>query len=268
MKKIFLFLILFNLSANAEIINAKGKHKHLGDITTNQSCKIAEERAKKNAIINSLVASSTVSSEVLTKCSEIDGEYNCERNQFSLFQLNGDIVSYTITNKNDDKELGSEIYFCEIGIEADVRPVKINQDPTFHFNVKLNKESFTKDDNILEIKINTSKKMYMAIFQWLPYVDKHKEAQVTKIFPNEKFNKIGTNNNNNDLIEKNVTLKYKVVFPNNTKMKQVDEYLVFVASESQIPWLYEFTEIESLKRQLNKQDILMEKQYTGYIIFN
>ena len=55
-----------------------------------------------------------MSSEVLTKCSEIDGEYNCERNQFSLFQLNADIESYKITNKNHDKELGSEIYFCEI----------------------------------------------------------------------------------------------------------------------------------------------------------
>ncbi len=266
MKKIFLFLILFNLSANAEIINAKGKHKHLGDITTNQSCKIAEERAKKNAIINSLVATSTVSSEVLTKCSEIDGEYNCERNQFSLFQLKGDIVSYKITNKKDDKELASEIYFCEIDIEADVRPAKINQDVTFHYNVKLNKESFTEGD-ILEIKINTSKKMYMAIFQWLPYADK-KEGQVTKIFPNEKFNKIGTNNNNDDLIEKNATLKYKVVFPNNIKMKQVDEYLVFVASERQIPWLDEYVEIESLKRQLNKQNILMEKHVAGYIVFN
>ena len=113
MKKIFFFLILFNLSANAEIINAKGKHKHLGDITTNQSCKIAEERAKKNALTNSLVATSTVSSDVIIKCSEIDGEYDCERNQLSLLQLNGHITSWN-KDKIIDRNLSNiivQIYF-------------------------------------------------------------------------------------------------------------------------------------------------------------
>ena len=69
---------------------------------------------KKKAIINSSAGTSTVSSEVLTKCSEIDGEYNCERNQFSLFQLNADIESYKITNKNHDKYLELNFKFSLI----------------------------------------------------------------------------------------------------------------------------------------------------------
>ena len=109
-----------------------------------------------------------VSSDVVSNCSEIDGEYDCERNQFSLFELNGDITSYKVKNKNYDKEIGTDILFCEIEIEAKVVPVIINQDPNFQFNVDLNQQIYRSGET-LNIKINTSQKMYMTIFQWLPY---------------------------------------------------------------------------------------------------
>ena len=258
-------MIFFGFAANAEIIVAKGKHKHLGkNYTTEQSCKIAEAKAKRNAITKSL--GQKVSTDVVSKCSELDGEYNCERNQLSIFELNGDIVEYEIISQRDDKELGSEIYFCEIDIKADVRPIKINQDPTFQFSVKLNKEIF-ENGQTMEININVSREMYMSIFNWLPN-KKVIDGQVIKIFPSEKFNKIGTNNNNIDLINKKTTLKYKVNFPNDSKLKKVDQYLVFIASESKIPWLDDYTKIESLKKQLNKSKILMEKYFTSYIVYN
>ena len=47
MKKILVLLLLIIYPANAEIVTATGKYKHLGDKTKNQSCKIAEEKAKK-----------------------------------------------------------------------------------------------------------------------------------------------------------------------------------------------------------------------------
>ncbi len=257
MNKYLIVLLLISFPALSEIVVATGKHKHLGkNYTTEQSCNIAEEKAKKNAMVKSL--GQKISSDVITKCSEIDGEYNCERNQFSLLQLNGDI-SWKVINKHDDKELGSEIYFCEVKIEADVKPIKVNQDPTFQFNVKINQEIF-RHDEVIELNISTSKRMYMAIFQWLPYIDK-KNDPITKIFPNEKFNK-----NTNDLIEKNLKLKYKVLFPDKVKLNTINEYFVFIASEEPIPWLDSYVEIESLKKQLNKSNILMEKKIKDYII--
>ena len=152
MKKIILILILFSFPLKAEIISATGKHKHLGDKTKIQSCRIAEEKAKKNAITQSL--GQMVSSDVVSNCSEIDGEYDCERNQFSLFELNGDITSYKVKNKNYDKEIGTEILFCEIEIEAKVVPVIINQDPNFQFNVDLNQQIYRSGEtlNINNIK--------------------------------------------------------------------------------------------------------------------
>ena len=166
MKKIILILILFSFPIKAEIISATGKHKHLGDKTKIQSCKIAEEKAKKNAIIKSL--GQNISTDVVTNCSEIDGEYNCERNQFSLFELRGDITSWKIINKRYENEIGSEILFCEIKIEANIEPAKINQDPTFQFSASLNEQVYRSGEKVF-IDINTSKNMYMTIFQWLPY---------------------------------------------------------------------------------------------------
>ena len=257
MKKILVLLLLIIYPANAEIVTATGKHKHLGNFSVDDSCKIASNRANKNAIIKTLGQS--VSSEVVSKCSEIDGEYECERNQLSLFELNGDITKILDTETNDGKDSETKIRFCEVTIKANVEPVKQNLDPTFQFDVMLNQEIF-REGEIIDININTSKKMYMTIFQWLPYGGM-KFNKVTKIFPNKDFNK-----NTNNLIEENINLKYEVYFPEEIKKNKVDEYLVFIASEKEIPWLNEYTEMEGLKSQLLKSNILMEKHYSGYII--
>ena len=257
MKKIIFLIFILTFDANAEIVTAIGKHKHLGDKTKIQSCKIAEEKAKKNAIIKSL--GQNISTDVVTNCSEIDGEYNCERNQFSLFELRGDITSYKVINKRYENEIGSEILFCEIKIEANIEPAKINQDPTFQFSASLNEQVYRSGEKVF-IDINTSKNMYMTIFQWLPYGG-NKYNKVTKIFPNEKFNR-----NTNNLIKNKLVLEYEAYFPDEIKEDKVDEYFVFVASEKNIPWLDEYSQIESLKSQISKSNFLMEKHYIGYIV--
>lgn len=254
---IVVFFIFFSFPTFGEIVSVSEKHRHLGDYSVNDSCDIALNKAKKKAIVQTL--GQTVSSEVVSKCSETDGEYDCERNQLSLFELNGDITSWKELKRDDGKELGSDIRFCEVTIKANVEPIKQNQDPSFHFDVSLNQESF-KTGETIEININTSKKMYITIFQWLPYGGK-KYNKVTKIFPNKKFNQ-----NTNDLVKDNLNLEYEVYFPEEIKKNKVDEYLVFVASERKIPWLQEYTEIEGLKSQLAKTKVLMEKHYSGYII--
>ena len=151
-----------------------------------------------------------------------------------------------------------EILFCEVEIEASVQPASINQDPTFQFDVSLNRQIFRAGDKML-IKINTSKEMYMTIFQWLPYGGRDYKT-VTKIFPNKK--------NTNNLITNNLTIPFDVYFPDKINQNSVDEYLVFVASEEDIPWLEEYSQIEGLKSQISKSKILMEKDYIGYIVIN
>ena len=176
MKKILLLLIFLIVPANADLVTVSGKHKHIGDYSPIDSCNIAIEKAKKKAMMQTL--GQTISTDVISNCSEVDGEYNCERNQFSLFRLNGDITSWEEdkSKRSEGKEIGSAIRYCEVFITANVVPVKQNLDPTFHFNVKFNEKTF-RSGEILEIDITPSKKMYMSIFQWLPYRGKKNISQ-------------------------------------------------------------------------------------------
>jgi hypothetical protein len=254
---ILIFLIL-SIPLKAEIVRETGKHRHLGDITKINSCKIAEEKAKKNAIIKSL--GQTISSEVVSNCTEVDGEFDCERNQSALLELNGDITSFKRIGKPKyGEEIGNDVIFCEITIEANIEPIKKNLDPSFQFDVKLNQQIFRTGEN-LEIEITTSKKMYMAIFQWLPYGGK-KYNVITKIFPNKDYHK-----NTNDLVDGKLELIYETYFPEEIKKNKIDEYLIFIASKKPINWLPNYTQIERLKRQLSKTNILMEKHISGYIL--
>ena len=258
-KKLISIFLFLAVPLKAEIVTETGKHRHVGNISKNQSCKIAEQKAKKNAIIKSI--GQTISSDVVSNCSEVDGEFECERNQLSLFELNGVITfSKKVGKPNYGEEIGSDgIFFCEVTIRANVEPVKKNLDPTFQFDVKLNQEIFRSGENI-EIEINTSKKMYMSIFQWLPYGGK-KFNVITKIFPNKDFNKITDN-----LVDGQLKLKYETYFPEQLKENKVDEYLIFVASEKDINWLNSYSKIESLKREFTKTNFLMENHYSGYML--
>ena len=101
MVRIFLLLSLIfysNLSL-AEVVTGIGSYTHTGDISTNEGCKLAKEKAKLNALEK--VLGQTISSEELEKCSEIDGKSNCERNQFFLSSFNGEISKLKEINKNE-----------------------------------------------------------------------------------------------------------------------------------------------------------------------
>ena len=107
-KYLIIFLFFFSVSteiALAEITIGKGKHKHLGKVSEYDSCIIAEQRAKKDAIRNSPVAGEKVSSEIYSNCSEVDGELECERNQFAIFSLNGIIYQWDKTKEIYDRKV-------------------------------------------------------------------------------------------------------------------------------------------------------------------
>ena len=195
--------------------------------------------------------------EIFNKCSEIDGELNCERNQLSILRSKGDIIDYKKIDDEYDKYKDTELFYCKITIEAEVKPIKQNNDPTFHFEAELNQSVFRSGER-MRIDINTSRKMYMYIFQWLPYA---KVAQITKIFPNKKFQKITAN-----LISGKTSLEYDVYFPENKFDKKIDEWLILVGTEKPVPWVNEYDRIERLYKELINPNLLVEKREISYIV--
>ena len=254
-----LIIYFFTIPSFAEIVTVTGTHKHTEDISKKTSCDIALQKAKTKAIEE--VLGEKVSSNVFKNCVEIDGEYSCERNQSTLLSLNGDIVDWDPIG-DPDYEFDGSLGICKITIEAEVLPINKNEDPTFYFKAQLNKNSYRSEEE-MEIDIEVSKAMYIYLFQWLPYPLKD-YSQITKVFPNENMKQ--DKNNNNFIINK-IKLKFQVLFPESLKNRsKVNEILIFIASEKEIPWFDEYAQVEDLKKQLLKGKILMESKYLSYIV--
>ena len=256
-----LIIIFFSIPSFAEIVTVTGIHKHTEDVSKKTSCEVALQKAKTKALEE--VLGGKVSSKVFKNCTEIDGEYNCERNQSTLLSLNGDITGWK-TIGDPDYEFDGSLGICKVTIEAEVLPINKNEDPTFYFKAQLDKNTYRSDEE-MEIDIEVSKEMYIYLFQWLPYALKDYN-QITKVFPNENMKQ---DNKNDNFIKNKTKLRFKVYFPKSLKNRsKVNEILIFIASEKEIPWFNEYAQVEDLKKQILKGKILMESKYLSYIVLN
>ena len=270
--KIIIFLIIICSPVYAELVIGIGEKIHDPDLSQSVACNIALERAKQDAHAKSSIGVES-SVEIFNKCSEIDGELECERNQLSILRSKGQITDYKQIDKEYDKYKDTELYYCKITIKAEVKPIEKLSDIEFHFETKLN--NCLKIDNkyecnasdvfrsgeIMRVDIDTNVKMHMYIFQWLPYA---KTAQITKVFPNENYPQKITDN----LISGKQSLFYTVNFPENIFKKRMDEYLILVGSKKSINFLDEYDKIERLYKHFIKPNLLVEKSEIGYIVIN
>ena len=256
---LIIFFVIF--SASAEVVVTEGSYTYTGEISKNEACSLAKERAKLKALEK--VLGQTISSDEMENCSEVDGKTNCERNQFFLSSFNGDITDLKELDKEVTTEKissGEEISICKIKIRSNVKKTTNTLDSSFDFNVKLNEKNF-RDGEELKIDIELNKPFYLTVFQVLPY--EKKDYQVHKLFPNE----LEPNNylkDNSFNLPKNA--KYQIYFPEISNKNSVDEYLVFVASEDNVKWLEKYTKVEDLKKAYIKENNLKYsyKEYTIY----
>ena len=261
MSKYILIFFFITASAFAEVVETEGSYTYAGDISRNEGCSLAKERAKLKALEK--VLGQTISSEEMENCSEVDGKTNCERNQFFLSSFNGDLTSIRQLKRDIQTEKlsnGEEIYICKIKIRAKVTKTTKTLDSSFDFNVKLNEKNF-RDGEELKIDIELNKPFYLTIFQILPY--EKKDYQVYKLFPNELEQDNFINGNSFSLPQ---NAKYQIYFPNVSNKNSVDEYLVFIASQKNINWLEKYAKKEDLKNAYIRENSIkyLYKEYTIY----
>ena len=261
MIRYFLIVFFIIFSAKAEVVVTEGTYTYTGEISKNEACSLAKERAKLKALEK--VLGQTISSDEMENCSQVDGKTSCERNQFFLSSFNGDITGLKQLDKSVTTEKissGEEVSICKIKISSNVERTTNTLDSSFDFNVKLNEKNF-RDGEELKIDIELNKPIYLSIFQVLPY--EKKDYQVYKLFPNE----LEPNNylkNNSFSLPKNA--KYQIYFPEISNKNRVDEYLVFIASKKNINWLEKYTKKEDLKSAYIREKSIkyMYKEYTIY----
>ena len=260
---LLLGFIFYSFPSLAKTVYANGKYRHNEEISTKEGCDNALQRAKLDATQKGI--GMTISSEELEKCSQIDGESNCERNQFFLATFNADFTDIEVLDKPIKKTEtlsdGDISYICEIKIKAEVEPIKQINDPNFNFNVELNSHNFKPGDE-LAMEIGFNSHMYFTIFQVLPY--KNQGNQVYKLFPNER-------EENNYIESKKITLpynaKYEVYFPEQIKKKNIDEYLFFLGSDEPIKWLDEYSDLNDLKSSYINSKNKVKTKYKQYTIY-
>ena len=261
MIRYFLIIFFIIFSASAEVVETEAKYRYLGNVSEDDACNLAKERAKLKALEK--VLGQTISSDEMESCSEVDGKTSCERNQFFLSSFNGDITGLKQLDKSVTTEKissGEEVSICKIKIRSNVERTTNTLDSSFDFNVKLNEKNF-RDGEELKIDIELNKPLYLSIFQVLPY--EKKDYQVYKLFPNE----LEPNNylkDNSFSLPKNA--KYQIYFPEISNKNRVDEYLVFIASKKKINWLKKYTKKEDLKSAYIREKSIkyMYKEYTIY----
>ena len=261
MIRYFLIVFFIIFSAKADVVVTEGTYTYTGEISKNEACSLAKERAKLKALEK--VLGQTISSDEMENCSQVDGKTSCERNQFFLSSFNGDITGLKQLDKSVTTEKissGEEVSICKIKISSNVERTTNTLDSSFDFNVKLNEKNF-RDGEELKIEIELNKPIYLSIFQVLPY--EKKDYQVYKLFPNE----LEPNNylkDNSFSLPKNA--KYQIYFPEISNKNRVDEYLVFIASKKNINWLEKYTKKEDLKSAYIREKSIkyMYKEYTIY----
>ena len=257
-----LIIILLVFPALAEQVITDGSYIYTGNISENEACSLAKDKAKLKALEK--VSGQRISTEEIEMCSEVDGKTSCERNQFflssfdseitKLKELKKDILIQKIENSDEQS------YICKIKIQTEVIKKSQTLDNSFDFNVKLNEKNFKEGDEF-KIDLILKKPIYLSIFQILPY--EKKDYQVYKIFPNSLDSK-------NFLTEKSVSLpkkaKYQIFFPSKLNKRSVDEYLLLIGSEKNINWLEKYAKIEDLKSAYIKEKSIIYK-YKGYTIY-
>jgi hypothetical protein len=216
-------------------------------ISEDRACEIAEQKAKENAI--RLARGETLSAEEQLSCRERGGQVDneqCFLNQIVWSRLDGHIRSSKVLNKFVLNILGvSGVKKCRVEIEAIVSNSKLEADPSFDYKVELNQTIF-KPGEKLELKITPARKIYLAVFSWIP---SDKKLMVNKIYPNA-FDQSALIDRPRSIPDaKSKMYDFEVVFPNNLSTDFSDEFLLFVATKNPVAWLNSYT-IENLNERL------------------
>lgn len=265
---IFFLFLFYKSHLYGEIVTAEGIFKHIGDISQNKACQLAEKRAKDDAIKKALGLK--ISLEEVQKCKETDGIVDCEQNQTSILSLSGEITETKIISKDEglDELSDPKIYYCKIVIQAKVQSA-FKEDSSFEFQVNLNEVNFRRGEK-LKIEFILSEPLYLNVFQFFPY---QSNEQIQKLFPNsiEKQNFIKSTRFSlpTQLKSSGKNLEYIVDFPKKINKERIDEHLIFIASKKNIKWLDSYFSIEDLNKRLieiGKNNVVRKEQKT-YTIY-
>lgn len=217
------------------------------DVSRNQACDSAREAAKSKAI--ALVTGEKISFDQQFQCFQNSkrGEgRQCEMNQNASVLVEGRITKSETISETVKTVPGAQV--CSVLMVVDVAPPTVESDPSFDFQLELNRANFRQGDS-LSIRVSPSAPMYIQIFNWRSAFNKE---NVVRVFPNDL--------DKDNYITKSITIpaksseaKYSLELdweaPTGYDKDFMNESIIVVASKRPISWLSVY-DIQRFKEKL------------------
>ena len=232
---LYCLLFICSNSVLAVPIDVKADFYFGPDVSRNQACDSAREAAKSKAI--AMVTGEKISFDQQFQCFQNsnrgDGR-QCEMNQNSSILVEGRITKSETISETVKTVPGAQV--CSVLMVVDVAPPSVESDPSFDFQLELNRANFRQGDS-LSIMVSPSAPMYIQIFNWRSAFNKD---NVVKIFPND-LDKDNYITRSITIPAKNSDAKYSLELdweaPNGYDKDFMNESIIVVASKKPIAWL-------------------------------
>ena len=143
--------------ALGKTVSGVGEFQFGSDITENQSCAIAQEKAEQDAIRN---AQGEIIGATDWKICTDNGDVDCAFNSFRWISQQGILTKVFTKNTM----ILQEPRRCRVGIVAEVIRLPMS-DPNFHLDVQINSTHFNEGDHVRVI-LTPSRPLYLYLFNW------------------------------------------------------------------------------------------------------
>ncbi|NBW24881.1 MAG: hypothetical protein EBR89_05520 [Betaproteobacteria bacterium] len=250
----------------AQAVQITEEYSYDGEVSQNEACRRAEERAKTKAI--AYVLGETISSEEQMLCRSTSGKTDdtCEFNQMSWSIIEGDIRGVKLIKRSEAEKRGDKAWACVLTLDVDVVVPTRKPDPKFQVGTEiyflvpdarkpsrqrekvLRKVFHAGDELILEVK--STEPAHLALFGWLPNEDNKVYRIDSPIRPNCPQGALSAPDTGKTAESYCMTASWSDAYKDSKKT--YDEWLILVATKTPQKWLdtYDLEQFKSTLREI------------------
>lgn len=247
-------------------IQVTEEYSYDGEVSQNEACRRAEERAKTKAIAS--VLGEVVSSEEQMLCRSTNGKNDdtCEFNQMSWSIIEGDIRGVKLIKRSEAERRGDKAWACVMTLDVDVVVPTRKPDPKFQVGTEiyfvvpdsrkpirqrekvLRKGFHAGDELILDVK--STEPAHLALFGWLPNEDNKVYRIDSPIRPNCPQALFAASDKGKTAESYCMTASWSDAYKDSKKT--YDEWLILVATKTPHKWLdkYDLEQFKSALREI------------------
>ena len=255
------------LLATAQAVQVTEEYSYDGEVSQNEACRRAEERAKTKAIAS--VLGETVSSEEQMLCRSTSGKTDdtCEFNQISWSIIEGDIRGVKLIKRSEAEKRGDRAWACVLTLDVDVVVPTRKPDPKFQVGTEiyflvpharkptrerekvLRKAFHSGDELIFEVK--STEPAHLALFGWLPNED-NKVHRIDRPAAVSNCPLGGLSAADKSKTEETYCLTANWSEAYRDSKKTYYEWLILVATKTPQKWLpaYELDQFKAILREI------------------